>query len=285
MNVSKELNKKYEEDLSKELEKKCEILNETKILLEQKSDSDLDSSDDSSSDSSTETEIDSDKEYSYVVNLVNINKLDIDLKKLKKMVNEYMIPRIDYYKSTKTKNLEIESGFSEWWIEKTSNGRRIGEGNCSFDVLTNQNNAIDVMCLCINGNQSNEKSIIQNFKNSGNNLDNYFKYKKYNNAIKIFLDDYKNKIIKFKSDRKCNNLFYLSFISTAEHVYLSCFKININNIDNVISKGATKKEKSINIQNFINDKYGCVKLYKSKKRIELRFFKKILNNVDTIIIY
>ena len=45
------------------------------------------------------------------------------------------------------------------------------------------------------------------------------------------------------------------------------------------------QQKSILIQKFINNKYGNVKLYKSKKRIELRFTKEILNMFNTIIIY
>ena len=49
------------------------------------------------------------------------------------------------------------------------------------------------MCLCINGNMSNEKSIIQNFTNSGNNLDDYFNNKKFDDAIKIFLNEYRKK--------------------------------------------------------------------------------------------
>jgi hypothetical protein len=243
--------------LSNKVEKECKIL------------------DSKSEDSKSEDSL-------YVINPIHINKLDIDINKLKIMVNEYMIPRIEYYKSTETKNLEIESGFSEWWIEKTSNSKKISSGNCPFDVLTLNKNAIDVMCLCINGNMSNEKSIIQNFTNSGNNLDDYFNNKNFDNAIKIFLNEYKKKIINFKNEQNVNKLYYLSFISTSKNVYLSSFIININKLKNVISGGTTKQQKSILIQNFINNKYGNVKLYKSKKRIELRFTKEILNMFNTI---
>jgi len=40
--------------------------------------------------------------------------------------------------------------------------------------------------------------------------------------------------------------------------------------------------KSINIKNFIDDKYGNVKLYKSKKRLELRIKKNVINSFNTI---
>lgn len=221
----------------------------------------------------------------YVIEQVNINNLDININELKILINKYMEPRIEYYESTNTKNLEIESGFSEWWISKVSNGIKIGDGNCPFDILTSKNKGIDVMCMCINGNYSNEKSIIQNFKDSGNNLDYYFSNKNYNEAINIFLESYKKKIINFQNEKKCKEIYYLSFISSSKHVYLSVFKININNIIYTIEDGVTRQGKSINIKYLIDEKYGSTKLYKSKKRIELRLNKNILSSPYTIIIY
>ena len=250
------------EYLSNKVEKECKILDSKS---EDSESEDSESEDSESEDSKSE---DSKSEDSlYVINPIHINKLDIDIDKLKIMVNEYMIPRIEYYKSTETKNLEIESGFSEWWIEKTSNGKKIASGNCPFDVLTLNKNAIDVMCLCINGNMSNEKSIIQNFTNSGNNLDDYFNNKKFDDAIKIFLNEYRKKIINFKNEQNVNKLYYLSFISTSKNVYLSSFIININKLKNVISGGSTKQQKSILIQNFINNKMEMLNYIKVKKEL------------------
>ncbi len=40
----------------------------------------------------------------------------------------------------------------------------------------------------------------------------------------------------------------------------------------------SKQNKSIDIINFIDDNLGSVKLYKSKKRLELRFKKTILTD-------
>ena len=78
------------EYLSNKVEKECKI-------LDSKSE-DSESEDSKSEDSKSE---DSKSEDSlYVINPIHINKLDIDIDKLKIMVNEYMIPRIEYYKST-----------------------------------------------------------------------------------------------------------------------------------------------------------------------------------------
>ena len=73
------------EYLSNKVEKECKI-------LDSKSE-DSESEDSKSEDSKSEDSL-------YVINPIHINKLDIDIDKLKIMVNEYMIPRIEYYKST-----------------------------------------------------------------------------------------------------------------------------------------------------------------------------------------
>jgi hypothetical protein len=80
-------------------------------------------------------------------------------------------------------------------------------------------------------------------------------------------------------------LYYAVFISTENKVYLLFLKINIKAINNVSSNGFTKAKQSINIIGFIDENYGNTRLYKAKKRIELRFTKKILNHSKIIEIY
>jgi hypothetical protein len=220
----------------------------------------------------------------YILTPIHLNKLDIDYNLLKIYIKNYIEPRIEYYNETNTKNLELESGFSEWWIKKTSNGTKIGNGNCPMDVITFNNNAIDTMCLCMNSNISNEKSIMQNFGSTGNNLDSFFNAKNDTKIIRMFIQDYVDKIKNFSINYKIplTKLYYCIFISTKTNIYLSCFKINIGNIVYIKSDGFTKSMKSINIKNFIDDKYGNVKLYKSKKRLELRIKKNVINSFNTI---
>jgi hypothetical protein len=214
-------------------------------------------------------------------------ELDINYDLLSSYVKDYITPRKEYYNDSVSNNLELESGFSEWWIKKASNGKKIGDGNCPMDVVTGSGKAIDTMCLCLNGSISNEKSIMQNFNKSGNYLDSYFLEKNENRAVSLYINDYIYKIKNFSLNNKIslNNLYYAIFISTNESIYLSCFKINIGFIKNIKADGFTKQCKSIKIKNFIDDKYGNVKLYKSKKRLELRISKNVLNNFNTIKLY
>jgi len=75
-------------------------------------------------------------------------------------------------------------------------------------------------------------------------------------------------------------MYILAYISTNVDVYLAFFKINISRISFVVSGGFIegKTEKCVNIlvDNFIDSNIGKVTLYKSKKRVELRFKKEIL---------
>ena len=101
----------------------------------------------------------------------------IDLEKLKYEVKKYIESRADFYKETK-RNLYVEDEFSEYWLAKVSNGTEIGKGNCKMDVKTSDNEGIDAMCVIMNNNNSNEKSLKQGFTSGGNNLDNLFLTKK-----------------------------------------------------------------------------------------------------------
>ena len=83
---------------------------------------------------------------------------------------------MEYYKSTSTQNLNLEDGFMEFITAKCINGKRVGEGNCPIDIVKDDK-GIDVLCVCLSGKrkQTNEKSIMREFKNCGNNLDNLLK--------------------------------------------------------------------------------------------------------------
>lgn len=198
------------------------------------------------------------------------------------MQTDYLTPgRIEYYQSTSTKNYTLEDGFMEYIVSKSIDGERIGEGHSPIDVIhEKQQIGIDVACLNCNGNKTNEKSIMQNFKNSGKLLDIMFRDEKYENAVHMYKYDYHEKIKDAIHKYKLQKLYYLIFISIKDNIYLSCMKLNIYAINNVEYGKVTSK--NINISNFIDNQYGEVKLYKSKKRLELRINKDIIHYPNTV---
>jgi hypothetical protein len=189
-----------------------------------------------------------------------------------------------YYNSSSTKNLILEPAVIEYITAKNLNGKRVGEGNGGIDVISN-GIGVDTFCVCIKGNQSGEKSIGQNFKDSDTDkvqINNLFEENKICQAINLYKQIIYKKLCKAKKKHKLTNLYYLGFISTNEKIYISAFKLNLNAIYNIEKIGLTKRGKSINFRNCIDSEYGNTKLYKSKVRLELRLTKKILNCINTL---
>jgi len=212
-----------------------------------------------------------------------INEIDIDITKLKELIIEgYLTPsRIEYYKSTSTQNLNLEDGYMEFVVSKCIDGKRVGEGHCPIDVVKDDK-GIDVLCVCLNGTHTNEKSIMQNFSDCGNNLDLLFENCKYQEAVSQYKREYYKKLLNAKKTKKIRELYYLAFISKKLNVYMSVFKLNSECISNIKYKNVTKQQKSIKIERFIDDKVGKATLYKSKKRLEIKFNKNNLNHFNTI---
>jgi len=213
----------------------------------------------------------------------NPSELDIDYKKLEECLrNDYLTQgRMEYYKNTSTKNLTLEDGFMEYILAKCIDGDRVGEGNCPVDVVKNDF-GIDVLCVCLKGNKTNEKSIMQNFGECGKNLDSYFVNEKYQEALYLFKKEYYKKLFTAKTTKKLNRLYYCAFISTDINIYLSVFKINIEHILNMKYETITKTKKNIKFKGFINKKLGMSTLYKSKKRLEIRLSKNVIECFNTI---
>ena len=74
----------------------------------------------------------------------------------------------------------------------------------------------------------------------------------------------------------------MAFISTDVNIYVSVFKINLACILNIKYENITKQKKSIIFKGFIDDKFGITTLFKSKKRLEIKLHKDILNCYNTV---
>jgi hypothetical protein len=81
---------------------------------------------------------------------------------LEEEIKKYMKPREEYYKS-KNRSPYVEDEFSEYFTAMASGGCEIGGGHCGMDVKTKNDEGIDAMCVIMNKDISNEKSIIQMF--------------------------------------------------------------------------------------------------------------------------
>ena len=212
----------------------------------------------------------------------------VNIDQMKEHINKYMPSRLPMYRATK-RILYVEDEFSEYWVSECTNGNMIGGGSCAMDVTTQNNEGIDATCINMRETGSNEKSLIQKLKGSGKDLDQIFKDKKHNEAVKLYMDEYFNKIQDVKKKMGLENLYILAFVSCSNDIFLVCFKINVENIEHVLSGGFVNStnEECVNIivNNFIDPSYGNVRLYKSKKRVELRLLPSVLKSEHAVKIY
>lgn len=223
------------------------------------------------------------REESHNKNVITLTKIpdDIDIEILKSYVEKDIKANLEYF-SDKNCNLNVNKEKAEWMIHKScANSKIIGNGNKPTDIQK-EDYGMDIAVLCINGQYSNEKSLIQNFKTIGKDLDTQFTEEKYNDALKLFMYEYKEKHDKLKEYGIGKN-YYLVFLCNKSNIYLICLDTNMDMCNNVKIKKIT--ETSIMIDNFIDEKVGTVKLYKSKKRLELRICKEVLDNINCVKLY
>jgi hypothetical protein len=227
------------------------------------------------------------KTVKQVLEICEIPK-SVNIKWLSSLLSDYMEPRANFFVK-KNKPPSIENSFAEFFTAESSKGTDCGDGSCAVDVTTNCNEGIDVTCVIMKNTFSNEKSLIQNFSSSGKDLDSLFINKNDKKALNLFKNEYLNKLNNVKEEKELTNLYILAFISTKKEIYAVCFKVNIENIKHVTSGGFLKNNKkedvNIIVNNFINPSYGKVNLYKSKKRMELRFKHDVLKNEHVVKLY
>lgn len=207
----------------------------------------------------------------------------IKIDTLKEYVKKDLENNKEYFEDINITYKISDSKKAEWILSKSiDNSKLVGNGSTNIDIIVNDKIGIDVSVLTLNNNYTNEKSVIQNFSNS-NNLDTLFNTYQGEKAIEIFRNKLKEKYC-FKDGEK-KDIYYIIFICNNKNVYLSCFKIYPEYISNMKFLGFTKNFKYISIDNFINNDFGNIKLYKSKKRLELRLSKDIINNECSIKLY
>jgi hypothetical protein len=191
------------------------------------------------------------------------------------------------------KSVYLEKKQCEQWIVQSLGLIPVGEGSYPIDGIDKNNVGYDVSTLNWgitktgkNVKETGEKSLSQKFSDSNfgdeeETLDELFKKGKFTeilNAWKIIL---KNKWNNTINERSLKKIILLNIVkhSVLNKIYIFGLKINTKNIDachikppRTIKKSTKppKEPANVHVINFIDDELGSVKIYKSKKRIELR---------------
>ena len=223
-----------------------------------------------------------------VLEEVKIDELNKIFDNKSKKVFDYLLQRtvISYPEFLPGQNntaLYLEKKQCEQWVVQSLGLKPVGEGSYPIDGINNKI-GYDVSSLALGQTptgkmkkQTGEKSLSQkfedeNFGDENDNLDSLFNSEKYDEIIKAWKNILKKKWVGTIKGQNLKDLYLINLILYKPENKLMIFllKINHNNLDEVTKGKVSPKKTSVWFNNFIDEKFGNVKVYKSKKRVELR---------------
>jgi len=196
-------------------------------------------------------------------------------------INKSLFSQPELVNKQKKLPIQIPKEHLEQWIVQALNVKPIGAGSYPVDVV-GVNWAADIkMISCkldkngdLTNGDSGETSLAQKFSDSifgKTTLDNLFKEEKYEFILDKWLEIFKEKYdILVKDYPNVKSTYYFIVLRAGSKFYLTGLKVELNNLENVTLDKKRTTSKSIFENGFIDKKYGYCKIYKSKKRLELR---------------
>jgi len=177
--------------------------------------------------------------------------------------------------------IQIPKEHIEQWIVQALGAKPVGAGSYPVDVI-GVDWAADVKMLSCkldkNGKLKNadsgETSLAQKFSDEnfgdGNSLDALFASKSYDFIWTKWKDILITKYKKVFEIHNIKTIYYFIVLREGCKFHLSGIKVDLNNLDETSIDMGRSTNDSIWINNFIDNTYGHVKIYKAKKRLELR---------------
>ncbi len=224
----------------------------------------------------------------YVINPMEFDDLNSFLDEKAKKIIEYfilksLIAQPESIVGQKSLPIQVPKEHIEQWFTQALNVKPIGSGSYPIDIYSESKKwGADLKMLNMDINidgkpsdtTSGEASLGQKFIGTGKSLDTLFEQKAYVQIMNSWLNLYKEKIKKASTDYKLKDIIYFFVLrpnlssNNEASFYLCGARLDINKINKVEIDRAT--ETSLFLKNFIDTNYGNTKIYKSKKRLELR---------------
>ncbi len=188
--------------------------------------------------------------------------------------------------------IHIPKEHIEQWIVQALGATPIGAGSYPVDVIKSTWGADVKMLSCkvnsggnLKNSDSGETSLAQKFGdgNFGNNntLDELFSQRKYDfiwsKWKEILIDKYK----RVEDEHDITDIYYFIVLRAGNIFHLCGLKVNLSKLVDTVVNETRSTNDSIWIKEFIEDDYGHIKIYKAKKRLELRLKPKkwVDNNI------
>lgn len=168
----------------------------------------------------------------------------------------------------------------QWIVQALGNVIPAGAGSYPVDIISKDWGADIKMLSCkvdANGQlmnlESGETSLAQKFSDEMiedyNTLDELFNNRKYDLILMKWRSILHEKYLRVIKEHNIKTIYYFIVLRAKSNFFLCGIEFNIANLENLSVKDKSTKN-SVWINNFINDKLGNIKIYKAKKRLELR---------------
>lgn len=247
-----------------------------------------------------EKKIKSTKINKFVINPLSSKELLGFLDKKSKDIIKYFIikslfaqpePRV----GQKQLPIQIPKEHIEQWFTQSLDVKPVGAGSYPIDIYNEREKwGADIKMLNIklasNGDLANsnsgEASLGQKFEGPGINLDALFKGKKFENIKDQWIELYLNKYRSLSKNYDVKRIYYFFILRPGTQTdgadfYFTGAVLDLTKVFNVEVNKTRSTNKSVFLDYFIDNNYGNTKIYKAKKRLELRLRPKtwIENNM------
>jgi len=210
------------------------------------------------------------------------------LKVIQYFMNTSLFAQPEVYKSKESLPIQIPKEHLEQWFVQALQVEAVGAGSYPIDILKPNEWGADVKMLSckvdksdkLTNGDSGETSLAQKFKGTGISLDDMFKQEQYQEIIDGWTSIWRNKLLNVRADKRIQRVYYFFFLrGSKKESYICAFEVDIDSINtNTITQRDKNSEikQSVFLNGVIDKKYGNAKIYKAKKRLELRLRPKTL---------
>ena len=172
-------------------------------------------------------------------------------------------------------SVQVPKEHIEQWIVQAIGGKPVGAGSYAIDIV-HENSGIDVKMLAAKSNKngelatsdSGETSLAQKFTDSGVDLDIMFKEKKYAEIVDGWKDILYKKLSRVCAEQSLDKIYYFFILRAENKFHLCAAQVDISQIENLSVLRGT--DSSVFVDGLIDERFGNGKIYKAKKRLELR---------------
>jgi hypothetical protein len=210
------------------------------------------------------------------------------LKVFQYFMNTSLFAQPEVYPNKENLPIQIPKEHLEQWFVQALQVEAVGAGSYAIDILKPNEWGADVKMLSCKVDKNNmltnadsgETSLAQKFVGTGISLDDMFKKEQYQDIINGWTSIWKEKLISVKAQKNIDKIYYFFFLRGGiKESYLCAFEVDVQSINTDIITQRNENidiKQSIFLNGIINENYGNAKIYKAKKRLELRLKPKKL---------